>query len=776
MIVTRAWLGEFVDLKGISTDEICEALNSIGLEVDSVKSYKIPPKVVVGLVKSKIAHPNADKLSITQVDVGTSTRQIVCGARNVEAGQYVPVAMIGCKLSKDFKIKPTKLRGEQSDGMICSSLEIGLPQLNDGIMVLDDSLCELKLGEELCNSEILNDDIITIELTANRGDALSIYGVARDLSVKLKRNFDFKCKFKDNNKNGIGRFFKLSYDSKVQSKLAYKLADFNSSTPMELISFRLKAIDNYSKDTQTNIVNYLTHTTGVLFRAYNYDTLHNSTTGLSTIEIRHEGSGIDNSYDKDNNQLASIGIKSHINHEFKPDSKVIYEVSFIDADIVSQLVHEQSLPSDDHFYKSSRGSNSDLDFATTYLSWFLQNYFDADIYSGRSEYSKNSQDKRIYISVDKIEKIVGQRIEADTIVYILQNLGFRVDLNIDTGEASISVPAFRQDIKNIADIIEEIVRMVGIDKIKSKPLNFFEQNRITHSQIAYKKSRDIRYRAVANGFYESVSYVFGSKTLLEKYGFDTIKDELDLLNPINSDLDTLRSTMLLNLLQAVSNNKKSGYKKIELFEIGSVFDTNRKESKELTFVSSGYTQEDGVQNHGKPKLMDFDYFATKLSKVIGDFTLVQKEQITNRAIHPYQSANIVIDDEIVGYISKLHTIIQNDFDIADTFFAIIDFDRLKDELKTANSISKFQASTKDLTITIKSSTLYSTIRKFIESKRYDNVVKFYPLDIFTPKDSEEIINLTLRFVIQSHKKTLIEEDLTSIMSTITEDLTKEFVS
>ncbi len=143
MIVTRSWLQEYIDISNISTDSICKTLNSIGLEVDSLEEQRIVSGVVVGKVLEKEKHPDADKLNICQVDIGSETVQIVCGAKNVNAGQYVPVATVGCKLSADFKIKAAKLRGVESNGMICSSTEIGLAKLNDGILELDNSIGEL---------------------------------------------------------------------------------------------------------------------------------------------------------------------------------------------------------------------------------------------------------------------------------------------------------------------------------------------------------------------------------------------------------------------------------------------------------------------------------------------------------------------------------------------------------------------------------------------------------------------------------------------------------
>ena len=185
MIVTRNWLQEWIDISQINSEKLAKILNEIGLEVDSYSEIRLPQKVVIGYVKSKRAHENSDKLNICEVDVGSEILQIVCGAKNVETGQYVAVSLIGATLPNGIKIKPAKLRGVDSFGMICSATELGLPKLNDGIMVLDNSLGDIVIGRELCKYPLLNDDIIEIGLTPNRGDCLSIYGVARDLSAAL---------------------------------------------------------------------------------------------------------------------------------------------------------------------------------------------------------------------------------------------------------------------------------------------------------------------------------------------------------------------------------------------------------------------------------------------------------------------------------------------------------------------------------------------------------------------------------------------------------------
>ncbi len=196
MIVTKRWLEEFINLNDISAEKLCEVFNSIGLEVDSLKNIKFPDGVVVGEILSCEKHPKADKLNICQVNVGNDIKQIVCGASNVVNAKYVAVALEGTVLPEiDLEIKPVCLREIDSYGMICSSTELGLPKIEDGIMILDDSIGKLVAGKRLNEYPNLSDTIIELELTANRGDCLSVYGVARDLSAYFNRPLK-NCEYK----------------------------------------------------------------------------------------------------------------------------------------------------------------------------------------------------------------------------------------------------------------------------------------------------------------------------------------------------------------------------------------------------------------------------------------------------------------------------------------------------------------------------------------------------------------------------------------------------
>jgi len=766
MIITRTWIQEFIDISKISTDDICKTLNSIGLEVDSVEKVQIADNVVVGYVTQKEKHPDADKLSICQVDLGNSQVQIVCGAKNVEVGQYVPVAVVGCKLSKDFKIKKAKLRGAESHGMICSSNEIGLPKLNDGILVLDDSIGELTLGKELNEYRAFKDEIIEIELTANRGDCLSINGIARELSTCYKLPFHEFEKHLNYNEIGIGQVLEIECDSNTDSSLIYKAVDFSEFKLPLLQKLRVGVIEKFVDNDIQNIIHYVTHTNGVLFNAYaksETDLVNN----LSVLHIKKDKQGFDTVHGK--KQLSTIGVETNkINDE---DTTFIVEANYTDPDLLSKKIFEEKRETGDVFYKSSRGSEphivQGIDYFTTLVSTF-----GAKIFKGSESFIEDKEKITIDINTKKVNAIIGQTVPKAKIEIILSSLGFKVR---DGGNSvlSIQIPLYRHDIKNIADVTEEIVRIIGIDNIKSKPLVIEEVNRVNKTSIDLIKKNKLRAKSIASGFYETLTYVFSSRENLEKHGFDVVVDKKDILNPITQELNTFRTTLLLNLVEAASNNFKQGLKRVALFEIGTIFDKNRAESKKMSFVYSGDKEDECFANGGKPGELSFFEFAKKILNITGQFEIEPMSDIGNKFIHPYQNGNIIIDGSVVGCISKLHPSIASEFDLPSTFIAEIDFDKIKDELVVTQSFSKFQSSKRDLSIIAPKNIAYSKIKTIINKIKDDNIKQFNLVDIYSDEKLGENESLTIRFVLQKDDKTMAEEDITTTMDNILETLNKE---
>ncbi len=764
MIVTREWINEFINISNITTEDICKALNTIGLEVDSVTKVTIPQGIQIGLIESCEKHPDADKLSICQVNLGYETVQIVCGAKNVALGQYVPVATIGTKLGEDFIIKPSVLRGTESNGMICSSTEIGLPKMNDGILPLDNSIGELILGKELNTYKLLNDEIIEIELTPNRGDCLNILGIVKELAAYFKLSIKELELITNEHSGAIGRVLEVEYLTKTAPSLIFKVADIEGFILPLLYKYRV-AIINIVKNTEIEIAcAYINHSIGVALNIYTKSIALNSEDKIH-LKIDDNENGFAEVIG--NVPLSIIGVEA--GYISMIDNIVVIEASYVEPTLLAQKVFNTKQKTGDLYYKSTRGTNPNLHFGIDYFTSFLSK-FGGKIFKGELEFLPELKTKTIDVNLHMINKIIGQEIDKKTVENILISLGF-VEGKMNSEIITFQIPNERHDIANIADVAEEIVRLVGIDNIVSKPLSIDECNRTNAISKELTKKNKIRSLALANSFYETTTYVFSSRELLEKYNFKTVSENLDILNPITSDLNTFRTTLLLNLIEGVSKNQKSGLKTIGLFEIGTVFDENRNESKKIGFVFSGYSEDENLSNSGKPKNLDLFGFASKLSNCLGSFELVEKINIENDFLHPYQSADMIQNGQVIGVVSKLHPIVAKDFDISDaTFIAEIDFEKLSNELIIATEISKYQSARRDLSIVAPKNLPYKEIAKVIDSLAIEEIKSHTIVDIYRDENLGCNESLTLKFVLQSKTKTLEEDDIVSIMNIILTNL------
>ena len=488
MIVTRTWLNNFIDIRKVSDDKLYKTLNSIGLEVDSIKTYTIPQKVVVGKIISCEKHPDADKLNVCQIDVGSATRQIVCGASNVVNATYVAVATIGAKLGDDFEIKHAKLRGVESEGMVCSASELGLPSMGNGILILDNSIGKLKVGEELNNYKKLADTVIDIELTANRGDCLSIYGVARDLSAALHLSLK-PVEYESQNleKIGLARVAELKTSAPIKGSLKYIMADIEHIHTSLLISLRLAFIDAYSENILQDLTKYVTHTTGVILRAYK----------TRNFLIKEEDKITITATTKDNittieangQPFSILGVSQ--NEDSKADDKtvkVIFEASYVNPNILVDAVAELSLKTDELYYNTSRGSEPNLSLGTKYLASLLERYSGCNFFDGELYIEDDLEPNIITVKDTEISKLIGKEIEKTEMIKILSSLGFTIQSSSEDVFA-LTIPKFRHDIVNIQDVTEEIVRIIGIDNIESKALRFTEKQRINETSVRYNAKK-----------------------------------------------------------------------------------------------------------------------------------------------------------------------------------------------------------------------------------------------------------------------------------------------
>ncbi|WP_305871342.1 phenylalanine--tRNA ligase subunit beta [Helicobacter pylori] len=739
--------------------KLCENLSRLGLEVESCIPCIAPKNVVVGKVLEKAPHKNAEKLSVCQVDVGKEVLQIVCGAKNVAPNQFVPVALNGALIGSTT-IAKTDLRGVESCGMICSSSELGFPKINDGILELDESVGELVLGKELNEYAPFNTHVLEISLTPNRGDCLSVLGIAREISAFYHTPLKPIKALNFTPKSGL---ITLITGENIESHLAYYLiCNHSLKTPLN-VKLSLAHNNALSENDLKNFIEFSVHFSGVIMNAYNLNTtpmdlsVKNDENNLESVYINHQ-------------KRSTIAIK----HQDQKDLSecVLLEASYTDPISLSLKLHalkDKTLQKDNALiYRSARGSNPNLSDGLNFLSAHLKATI---LESKQTEHSL--KDRTLKFQLEDITEILGLAVEKEKIQGILKNLGFKVSTkkpNSNPQILEVIAPNFRHDIKTIQDIAEEILRFVGIDNLISKPLHCVSSKNSNPHYETHRFFENLKHKALACGFKEVIHYVFYSKEKQQKLGFEVLEDPLELQNPITTDLNTLRTSLVCGLLDASLRNKNLGFKSIALYEKGSVYNAKREEVQKLGFLVSGLQKKESYPD-AKGKAWDFYSFAECVSKVIGDFSL-EKLTAQTPINHPYQSAKIIQNNEIIGVIAKIHPKVIQELDLFESYYAEIDASKLKRPAMLLKPFSIYPSSVRDLTLIIDENTAFSRIKKALKDAQIPNLSEILPLDIF--KESNNSIALSVRCVIHSLEKTLNDEEVNSAVQKALEILEKEF--
>lgn len=765
MIFTRTWLNEFIDLEGISLMQITQKLNSIGIEVANAYSLKVADKVVVGFVKEKNKVENSDKLNLCKVDIGTDELFIVCGAKNVEAGQYVAVALVGAVLPNGVKIQKAKLRGVESEGMICSSVELGLAQLNDGIMVLDESIGKLELGKALNEYPLFNDEFIEVELTPNRGDCLSVYGIARELSTAFDKDLKKHKKFEEPKEGPVvGKLLRIVADKNLTSSLSYRLIEHQEQKTC--LGLRVKLYLAYVGKLETNdimnLLHYATHSSGVLFNAYDVKTLNNDEKEI-TLQIRKGKKGESQIYCND--KLLSISGIYQESAKITENSKyIIIEANYSDPKIIAEAKDSYKKRDDESLYRSFRGSEPQLNLGMEYLLCQISTYPNIHIFPNYQQINTPINTADIKIDIAEVCKCIGTKIESNDLVNILKRLGFSVNA-VDKNLFSVKAPIFRSDINNIADVCEEIMRIIGIDYIPAQALELTEKNRLNKSYVEYKDLLLLRTKAVSSGYFETVHYVLDNEEELLKLGFKANK--LKLINPISSELNALRSTLINHLLNAVSLNTKNSKKIIKLFESGAVFDEQGNEKSKIAFVYSGFKDEPKIANKAKPEFVDFYSFLLEIKNIIGEFSLKNAHY---DFLNPYEQATVYKNGQNIGYIGRVHLSVEHSKTLQKTYLCELDLNTLKNELKTAKNYSKFPQISRDLSIIIPKGFEYEKIKSCIEDLHIKIIKNFRVVDLYEDASLKGKYSLTISFTFQDDEKTLEDSEVSAYMETIIKNL------
>ncbi len=582
MKISLNWIKELVDLPEVSKEEIIQSLTMSGLEVeDVIDQNKLYENFVVGFVKEKKKHPNADKLSICTVTTGEKDFQVICGAPNVEEGQKIVFAQIGATVPKgNFKIGKAKIRGVESFGMICSESELQLSDNHEGIMILQN---DLKEGIPISQALNLDDTILEIAITPNRSDALSHLGVARDLAAIFNSNVKLpEISFEESKEKASDYASVELIDTKNCPRYSSRIIkDVTIKESPGWLKRRLKNIGLRPINNIVDATNYIMYETGQPLHAFDLDNL----SGHKIIVQSTQGESLFTTLDSKQRKLPSgtlmicdgekpvavAGVMGGENSEVTLSTKnILIESAYFNPSSIRNSSKSLGL-STDASYRFERGTDPNgTVYAAERSAQLIAQLAGGEILSGvLDNYPEKIKDVEVRLRFSRVKKILGYDVPKNKIAEILVNLGMKILLETDE-ELHVSVPTFRPDIDREIDLIEEIARIHGYDNIPTvSKISITLGEKTDESSF----SQTVKETALALGFSEMINNPLQSETTSALTG-----RPIKLLNPQSTDMSYLRTSLLPGALQIVSANINVGEKDLKLFEVGNIFQLNKDEA------------------------------------------------------------------------------------------------------------------------------------------------------------------------------------------------------
>ncbi|MCL4149155.1 UNVERIFIED_CONTAM: hypothetical protein GTU68_045479 [Idotea baltica] len=801
MKISYNWLQQFlqIDWEPVKTGEL---LTDLGLEVEGIeKKESIKGSlegVVVGKVLTCIQHPNADRLKVTTVDLGENKPvQIVCGAPNVAAGLTVPVATIGTVLYDDkgegFKIKKGKIRGEESFGMICAEDELGLGKSHDGIMVLDETLKAGTPAAEVFNIE--TDFVFEIGLTPNRSDAMSHYGVARDLRAGLTQQ-DKKLELIS---PSVSDFHvderTLRFDVEVEDKdlvpryCGITITDVEVKDSPEWIQNRLKAIGLTPKNNIVDITNYVLHELGQPLHAFDAQkvkgnkilvkTLEEGTKFTTLDEVERELSSEDIMIcDADSNPLCIAGVFGGVKSGVTENTTSIFlESAYFNPVSVRKTAKRHALNTDASF-RFERGIDINCtEYALKRAALLIEKYADGKLASDISDfYPEKIEDFQVFLSYESAYRLIGQEIPKETIKNILASL--EIKINSETaGGLGLTIPSYRTDVQREADIIEEILRVYGYNNIEfSHKLNTsisFDSNKET------KVENIVANQLSALGFNETMA------NSLTKPQYASLSENIneeanvEMLNPLSNDLKVMRQSLLFSGLESVAYNINRKNNALQFYEFGKTYhkyNEKYEENKHLTLFVTGSRTKDtwNVAN----KTSDFFYLKGIISSLLSRLGIDKVKSSPSKLDVYSEGISLGLGKIKLVEFGVVKRTVLKEFGIKqEVLFADFNWDTIlkligNKKIKVSD-LPKFPAVKRDLALLLDSKTEFKEVYNlaFQSEKKLLKEVDLF--DVYEGnKLPEGKKSYAVSFLLQDESKTLADKQIDKIMQKLQQSFEK----
>lgn len=779
MKVSLNWLKEYVNLDGISVDEIVDKLTMCGLEVeDYINQQEIYKDFIIASVTKKEKHPNADKLSLCKVNTGNEELQVVCGAPNVAEGQKIIFAPVGSTIpSNGMKLSKIKIRGVESNGMICSEAELEIGSDASGIKVLDNNLKE---GTPITEALGLNDVIFEIAITPNRSDALSHIGIARDLSAIFNRKLIYpeikivesetpvtdvasvEILDKENCPRYIARVIK---DVKIKESPEW-LKD-------KLIKIGLRPINNI-----VDITNFVMNETGQPLHAFDLDRLAGKKIIVKSTSSKMKFTTLDSKVRElpagtlmicdAEREVAIAGVMGGENSEVTSQTKnILLESAHFNPSHIRKVAKALGL-STDASYRFERIVDPNLtEFAANRAASLIAEIAGGKVIKGIIDvYPEKINERKVLLRLSRIKKILGYEIPSDKIKNILTKLGLKI-ISTEDDKLNLSVPTFRPDLEREIDIIEEVARIYGYDQIPAVPkITITLEKKYDESTFTNK----VRELSTSFGLYEILN-----NPLVDEGAAGFGGNPVKLLNPQSVEMSFLRTSLVPGALTVIANNINRGEKNLFFFEIGNVFIKlnekdiktfqDFKEEKHLLFILTGKEKEKAWNSSEK----EADFFSLKglVDSFIMKFPL---DNVLNDSYYHNGNTNFAFcytknaDNISLGMGGKLGKNVLKQYDInQDVFcfeFNLDEFQKIKQKQSRYISPIKYPKVVRDFAFVLNKNITYEELLKFIQNNGSYLLQNVKLFDLFESESlGKDLKSMAFTLEYQAEDRTLTEEEV-----------------
>ncbi len=801
MKISYNWLKEYIDTD-LSPDEIAKILTDTGLEVEGIEKMEAVKGglegVFVGEVLSCEKHPDADRLKVTMVSVGAEPLQIVCGAANVATGQKVIVATEGCTLypapDQAFKIKKSKIRGVESNGMICAEDELGIGTSHDGILVLEP---EAKVGQAAAQYFELEDDyVFEIGLTPNRADAMGHIGVARDLKAFLNvhENKTLQLKFPDLSVFRVDDH-SLPINISVEDKAACPryigttIKGVQVKASPAWLQKKLRAVGLSPINNVVDVSNFVMYELGTPLHAFDASSLNGNIIvrkarkgeKIQTLdEVERKLSEEDLLITNGDDPLCIAGIYGGMHSGVSDKTvNVFLESAYFNPVNIRKTAKRHGLNTDSSF-RYERGVDPNLtDFALKRAALLIQELAGGII---AMEVTDTNPDGETGIKVDfsfsRCEKLIGVEMDNEIIGRILSNLDIEIERN-NGDEALLNVPPYRVDVTREADVIEEVLRIYGFNKVGiPNKLN----SSITHfaKPDLEKVQNTIAEMLVGLGFSEALNNSLTKSAYVEQMGGEALKPErnVNILNPLSQDLDVMRQSLLFNLMETIAHNQNRQHPDLRIFEFGKVyhkFESEYSENKRLNVIITGRREEESWSSRNER----VSYFTLKgvsnaLFERLGLDSFLSEKGLKNSLLQ--DGVQLYILKQKVGELGWVSSKVKNHFGIRnDVFVADLDWDAIVDSLKLVKikyaELPKTFATRRDFSLLLDSGVSFAEIHELAKSCDKHLLREVGLFDVYEGKNLDEgKKSYAVSFKFQDNEKTLKDQQVDAIMDKIRKEL------